>query len=327
MRPEKILVTGGAEYIGAHTVLALIQRGDEPVILDNFSTGHRYATQSCEVIEADIRDKDAVTKALKNRKFDGIVHFAAKSIVSDSIFQPLNYFDNNVTGSINLIDAAIGAQIETFVFSSTAAVYGEPQTTPIKEDHPIFPINPYGQSKRMVELVLEEAYKAHGLRSISFRYFNAAGATINAQIGEHHEPETHLIPNILKACRKRDASGLKIFGNDFETNDGTCIRDYVHVNDLVRAHIRGLSYLKNASEAKQINLGTKNGASVLEVINACEKISGRKVDYEFASRRIGDPAILVADNTLARELLDWTPAETLAKCIEDAWEWHRSFAY
>ena len=324
---DKILVSGGAGYIGAHAVLALINQGDEPVILDNFSTGHRYATQDCEVIEVDLRDKDGVEKALKNRKFDGIMHFGAKSIVSHSTLQPLNYFENNVSGSINLINAAINRQIEHFVFSSTAAVYGEPRAIPIKEDHPISPINPYGQSKRMVELILEAAYEAYGLRSISFRYFNAVGADPEARIGEHHEPETHLIPNVLKSCIKKGAPLLKIFGNDFETNDGTCVRDYIHVNDIAAAHLKGLGYLKKESEAKQINLGTKNGASVLEVINACEMITGRKVEYEFASRRIGDPAILVSDNILARELLDWTPAESLEKCIEDAWRWHRSSGF
>ena len=325
--PDRILVSGGAGYIGAHAVLALINQGDEPVILDNFSTGHRYATQDCEVIEVDLRDKDRVEKALKNRKFDGIMHFGAKSIVSHSILQPLNYFENNVSGSINLINAAINGQIEHFVFSSTAAVYGEPRAIPIKEDHPISPINPYGQSKRMVELILEAAYEAYGLRSISFRYFNAAGADPEAQIGEHHEPETHLIPNVLKSCIEKGASLLEIFGNDFETTDGTCVRDYIHVKDLAAAHLKGMGYLKKASEARQMNLGTKDGASVLEVINACEKITGRKVDYEFASRRIGDPAILVSDNILASELLDWTPAESLEKCIEDAWRWHCSSGF
>ena len=325
--PDRILVSGGAGYIGAHAVLALINQGDEPVILDNFSTGHRYATQDCEVIEVDLRDKDGVEKALKNRKFDGIMHFGAKSIVSHSTLQPLNYFENNVSGSINLINAAINRQIEHFVFSSTAAVYGEPRAIPIKEDHPISPINPYGQSKRMVELILEAAYEAYGLRSISFRYFNAAGADPEAQIGEHHEPETHLIPNVLKSCIKKGDSLLEIFGNDFETTDGTCVRDYIHVKDLAAAHLKGMDYLKKASEARQMNLGTKDGASVLEVINACEKITGRKVDYEFASRRIGDPAILVSDNTLASELLDWTPAESLEKCIEDAWRWHCSSGF
>ena len=212
---KRILVTGGAGYIGAHAVLELIEEGFEPVILDNFSTGHRYATQGCEVIEGDLRDKASVESALSSRRLDGVMHFAAKSIVGDSMSSPLDYFENNVTGSLNLINAVIKRGVEHFVFSSTAAVYGEPENTPITEAHTLAPINPYGQSKRMIEVMLAEAYRAHGLRSISFRYFNAAGAAPEAGIGENHEPETHLIPNVLGSCLSDDSgSRLKVFGND-----------------------------------------------------------------------------------------------------------------
>ena len=240
---KRILVTGGAGYIGAHAVLELIDKSFEPVILDNFSTGHRYATQGCEVIEADLRDRASIDSALTSRRYDGVMHFAAKSIVGDSMRSPLDYFENNVTGSLNLINAALRGEVEHFVFSSTAAVYGEPESVPITEEHSLAPINPYGQSKRMIEIMLAEAYRAHGLRSISFRYFNAAGAAPEAGIGENHEPETHLIPNVLRSCSDNSGSRLKVFGNDYETRDGTCVRDYIHVRDLADAHVRGMNHL------------------------------------------------------------------------------------
>ena len=320
---KKILVTGGAGYIGAHAVLALIEQGFEPIILDNFSTGHRYATQGCEVIEADLRDAASLNRALTSKRFDGVMHFAAKSIVGDSMRSPLDYFENNVTGSLNLINAALKGDIEHFVFSSTAAVYGEPETIPITEVHALAPINPYGQSKRMIEIMLGEAFRAHGLRSISFRYFNAAGAAPGAGIGENHEPETHLIPNVLRSCL-RGSSGpkLKVFGNDYETRDGTCVRDYIHVRDLADAHVKGMNYLFHNAIADQINLGTENGATVLEVIKACEEATERSIEYDVEKKREGDPAILVADNSRARDLLSWTPKASLFDCVNDAWQWH-----
>ena len=320
---KKILVTGGAGYIGAHAVLALIEQGFEPVILDNFSTGHRYATQGCEVIEADLRDAASLNRALTSKRFDGVMHFAAKSIVGDSMRSPLDYFENNVTGSLNLINAALKGGVEHFVFSSTAAVYGEPETIPITEDHALAPINPYGQSKRMIEIMLGEAFRAHGLRSISFRYFNAAGAAPGARIGENHEPETHLIPNVLRSCL-RGSSGpkLKVFGNDYETRDGTCVRDYIHVRDLADAHVKGMNYLFHNAIADQINLGTEHGATVLEVIKACEEATERSIEYDIEEKREGDPAVLVADNSKARNLLSWTPKASLFDCVNDAWQWH-----
>ena len=320
---KRILVTGGAGYIGAHAVLALIEQGFEPVILDNFSTGHRYATQGCEVIEADLRDRASIDSALTSRRYDGVMHFAAKSIVGDSMRSPLDYFENNVTGSLNLISAALKGEIEHFVFSSTAAVYGEPESIPITEAHTLAPINPYGQSKRIIEIMLAEAFRAHGLRSISFRYFNAAGAAPEAGIGENHEPETHLIPNVLRSClRDNSGSRLKVFGNDYETRDGTCVRDYVHVRDLADAHVKGMNHLFLNPIADQINLGTEHGATVLEVIKACEEATERPIDYDVKEKREGDPAVLVADNGKARDLLSWRPKASLLDCVSDAWRWH-----
>ena len=320
---KRILVTGGAGYIGAHAVLALIEQGFEPVILDNFSTGHRYATQDCEVIEAELRDKASIESALGSKRFDSVMHFAAKSIVSDSMRSPLDYFENNVTGSLNLINAALKGGVECFVFSSTAAVYGEPENVPITEEHKLAPINPYGQSKRMIEIMLAEAYRAHGLRSISFRYFNAAGAAPEAGIGENHESETHLIPNVLRSCLSDNSgSRLKVFGNDYETRDGTCIRDYIHVRDLADAHVKGMNHLFHNATVDQINLGTEHGATVLEVITACERAAERPIEYEIEAKRVGDPAILVADNSKARDLLSWTPKASLFECVSDAWRWH-----
>ena len=320
---KRILVTGGAGYIGAHAVLALIEQGFEPVILDNFSTGHRHATQGCEVIEADLRDRASIDSALTSRRYDGVMHFAAKSIVGDSMRSPLDYFENNVSGSLNLISAALKGEVEHFVFSSTAAVYGEPENTPITEAHTLAPINPYGQSKRIIEIMLAEAFRAHGLRSISFRYFNAAGAAPEAGIGENHEPETHLIPNVLRSClRDNSGSRLKVFGNDYETRDGTCVRDYIHVRDLADAHIKGMTHLFDAPIADQINLGTEHGATVLEVIKACEEATERPIDYDVKEKREGDPATLIADNGKARALLSWTPKASLNNCVNDAWRWH-----
>ena len=320
---KRILVTGGAGYIGSHAVLALIEQGFEPVILDNFSTGHRYATQGCEVIESDLRDVASLNSALTSKQFDGVMHFAAKSIVGDSMRDPLDYFENNVTGSLNLIKAALNADIEHFVFSSTAAVYGEPQFTPITETHATAPINPYGQSKRMIEMMLVEAFRAHDLRSLSFRYFNAAGAAPEAGIGENHKPETHLIPNVLRSCLQDSSSPrLKVFGNDYATRDGTCVRDYIHVRDLADAHVKGMNHLFQNPIADQINLGTEHGATVLEVIKACEQATERSIEYDIVTKREGDPAVLIADNSKARDLLSWTPKASLLDCVSDAWRWH-----
>ncbi len=286
---NRILVTGGAGYIGSHTVHALLGRGYHVVILDNFSTGHRAFTQGCQVIECDLRDGQSLAKAFEANEFDAVMHFAAKSIVSESVQRPLEYFENNVTGSINLIQCAIKHGIKSFVFSSTAAVYGNPITKIIDEQHPINPINPYGQTKAIVETMLYEAFRAHSLNSISFRYFNAAGAAPESNIGEDHHPETHLIPNILRSCGPDKATDLKIFGTDFPTKDGTCIRDYIHVRDIARAHVLGLEYLNQSVGCERVNLGTRGGASILDVIRECERVTGETIHYSKCDRREGDP--------------------------------------
>lgn len=318
-----ILVAGGAGYVGSHAVEALLELGAKPTIVDDFSTGHQWALQGANVIEVDITDLPALRKALSGLRPDGVMHFAAKSIVSESMIDPTKYFFNNVTGSINLIRWCLENAVPNFVFSSTAAVYGNPVSDVIDESHTLSPINPYGQSKFFVEQILNRVHSANGLSSISFRYFNAAGASKSSQIGEDHEPETHLIPNVLKSILKSDSnSKLKIYGNDYPTNDGTCVRDYVHVSDLAEAHVSALSFLTSNAGSFKINLGTGRGYSVMEILEACQKVTGKTISFEVADRREGDPAVLVASNQLAKDLLDWQPKESILEIIRDAYRWH-----
>jgi UDP-glucose 4-epimerase len=252
------------------------------------------------------------------------MHFAAKSVVSESVRNPLDYFENNVIGSINLIRAVTEKRIKAFVFSSTAAVYGDPITEIIDEQHPIKPINPYGQTKAIVESLLMEASRAYGLCSISFRYFNAAGAAPERMLGEDHQPETHLIPNVLRSCLSKRNPVLEVFGTDYDTSDGSCVRDYVHVKDLAEAHTLGMAHLLKNGGRHQVNLGTRDGASVLEVIRICERVTGVSLSLDIALRREGDPPSLIANNALARNLLGWAPTRSLEDCIRDAWLWHKS---
>ena len=321
MTNKTVLVTGGAGYIGSHTALELQERGYRVVALDNLSTGHRWAIRADEFIEGDIRDTNLLDKTLSRFKFNAVVHFAAKSIVSDSLLDPMDYYDNNVVGAQRLIQSTISAGVPKFIFSSTAAVYGEPSTLVISENTEKSPINPYGQSKRMVELMLEDAFTGNQLNSISFRYFNAAGARPEAGLGERHLPETHLIPNILLSCLdKNPGRALKVFGNDYPTEDGSCIRDYIHVKDLARAHADAVAFLDEDPNAHTINLGSGTGYSVLEIIRACEAVVGHKIDYDIADRRAGDPAILVADATKALSTLGWSTRQALPAMVEDAYK-------
>jgi UDP-glucose 4-epimerase len=321
-----ILVTGGAGYIGSHVALALRERGYRPLILDNLSRGHRAVVQDAlglPLIVADTRDPEALAQVFSRERIDAVMHFAAFIEVGESVASPLAFYDNNVHGTVTLLRAMQATGVARFVFSSTAATYGVPQTTPIPEEHPQAPINPYGHTKRMVEQILADADHAHGLRSVSFRYFNAAGAHPNGLLGENHSPESHLIPLVLLAALGKRPS-IKIFGDDYETPDGTCIRDYIHVCDLAEAHVLGLEYLLAGSATTAFNLGNGRGFSVREVIAAAEWVTGLPIPVEVAGRRPGDPAVLVGSSERARRVLGWSPRYAdLETIVRDAWAWHR----
>jgi UDP-glucose 4-epimerase len=322
-----VLVCGGAGYIGSHMAQWLATRGIGVTVLDNLSTGHREAVRWGELIEADLLDPASLERAFAGRRFDAVMHFCARSLVGESMTQPYAYYANNVAGTLNLLEAMRRHEVDRLVFSSTAAVFGQPESERIDEDHPKAPINPYGASKLMVERILADAAAAYGLRSVALRYFNAAGASVDASIGESHEPETHLIPNVLRAALGA-GPGLKVFGDDYPTPDGTCVRDYVHVDDLAQAHQLALDYMDAHEGAHVFNLGNGQGFSVREVIAAASDATGREVPYTVAPRRPGDPAVLVASSDKARAELGWAPAYTeLAPIIASAWRWHQSQDY
>ncbi len=322
-----ILICGGAGYIGSHMARRLATRGFEVTVLDNLSTGHRQAVQWGRLIEADLLDPASLDRALGSARFDAVMHFCARSLVGESMSQPYAYYANNVTGTLNLLEAMHRFGIQRLVFSSTAAVFGQPVSERIDEDHPKSPINSYGASKLMVERILSDAADAYGLRSVALRYFNAAGASVDGCIGESHQPETHLIPNVLRAALGTGPS-LKVFGDDYPTVDGTCVRDYVHVDDLAQAHQLALGYLDANEGAHAFNLGNGQGFSVREVIEAARSVTGRDIGYEVAPRRPGDPAVLVASSDKARRELGWTPEwATIGPIIESAWHWHQKQPY
>jgi len=319
-----ILVCGGAGYIGRHMARWLSKRDIRATVLDNLSTGHRAAVRWGELIEADLLDPASLDRAFDGHRFDAVMHFCARSLVGESMLDPYGYYASNVSGTLNLLRAMRRHDVARLVFSSTAAVFGQPQSDRIDEDHPTQPINPYGASKLMVERILADAATAYGLRSVALRYFNAAGASPDGDIGEAHDPETHLIPNALRAALGR-GPGLKVFGDDYPTPDGTCIRDYVHVDDLADAHLRALDYLDKSAGAHAFNLGNGQGFSVREVIAAAEAVSGHPIPYTVEARRTGDPAVLVASSEKAREHLGWQPAyTTLEPILETAVRWHRA---
>ena len=318
-----ILVCGGAGYVGSHACLALSRAGHDVTVLDNMLTGHREAVRWGPLVEADILKPETLDAAF-DRRVDAVMHFCARSLVGESVTDPYAYYQNNVTGTLNLLDAMKRHGVDRIVFSSTAAVFGNPVGDVIDEDHPKEPINPYGASKLMVERILADAANAYGLRSVALRYFNAAGAAADEGIGESHEPETHLIPNALKAAAAGGA-GLKVFGTDYPTPDGTCVRDYVHVLDLADAHLRALDWMDREPGAHRFNLGNGNGFSVLDVIEAARRVSGRDIPYEVAPRRAGDPPVLVASSAKAREKLGWSPTfDRVEPIIETAWAWHQA---
>lgn len=318
-----ILVCGGAGYIGSHMCKQLAQNGFVPVTFDNLSTGHRWAVKWGPLVEGDLLDEAALRQAFREYPVTAVMHFAARSLVTESVEDPGLYFRNNLTGTLNLLDAMCPAGVRRLVFSSTAAVYGNPEYSPIDESHPTRPINPYGWSKLMAERLIAEYAKAHGLRAACLRYFNAAGADAEGEIGEAHEPETHLIPNIIRAALDPIAKPVTVFGDDYDTPDGTCIRDYIHVNDLCAAHLLAMEYLARHEGAHVFNLGTGNGNSVSEVLAACRALHAGKPVASVAARRPGDPARLVASAAKARLELGWEPRQTLAAAIEHASTWHR----
>jgi UDP-glucose 4-epimerase len=314
----RVLVTGGSGYIGSHAVRELSAAGHEAVIYDNLSTGHRTLSAGYELIEADIANEATLAKALDG--IDAVMHFAASAYVGESVTNPRKYFCNNVEAGLKLLDAVLASNTRIFIFSSTCATYGVPRTLPITESNPREPINPYGATKLFFEHALAAYNVSHGLRSVSLRYFNAAGAHFSGLIGEIHNPETHLIPLTLRAALGV-APPLTIFGTDFSTPDGTCIRDYIHVSDLGRAHVLALEYLARGGETTSMNLGTGEGTSVANVLAAAEQIIGRDVPRVYAERRPGDPPVLYADPSLARDTLGWMPQHDLSQILRTAWNW------
>jgi UDP-glucose 4-epimerase len=312
-----ILVVGGAGYIGSHTAHALRRKGHEVIIYDNLSAGYRVLAEGFELVVGDISDSKKLEPILK--RVDAVMHFAAHAYVGESVENPRKYFQNNLLGSLSLLNAVMDSSVRKFICSSTCAVYGVPLKVPMAEDNPRLPVNPYGSSKLAFEFALEAYAKAYDLRFVAFRYFNAAGADENGKIGEMHDPEPHLIPAIFEAIKgKRPA--LQIFGDDYPTPDGTCIRDYIHVSDLAEAHILGLDYL-DFGESTALNLGTGHGYSVKEVVSTIEKIVGRKVPSVLAPRRPGDPPSLVADPSRAEKLLKWKAHRSLENIVSTAWKW------
>ncbi|MFQ6069711.1 MAG: UDP-glucose 4-epimerase GalE [Candidatus Aminicenantales bacterium] len=319
----KVLVPGGAGYIGSQTVKELIKAGYEVVILDNFSTGRKELVVGGEVVEGDLRDKESLKMVFSSHDIGAVLHFASLIQVGESYLNPQKYYTHNLITSLNLLEAMLEAGVKYFIFSSSAAVYGEPLETPIPETHPLNPINPYGQTKLFVEKILEDYERAYSLKFVSLRYFNAAGADLEGQLGEMHEPETHLIPNILLFLLGRKEH-FDLYGTDFPTPDGTAVRDYIHITDLARAHVLALEYLLEDSSSELINLGANRGYSVLEIIEKTEKVTGRKVRARKMPRRKGDVPVLLASNEKAKSLLGWKPEHSdIETIISTAWEWHR----
>lgn len=321
-----ILVMGGAGYIGSHTVKHLLDNGYQVVVADNLIYGHRAAVDArAEFIHADLLDPYSLEQVFNKFSISAVIHFAAFAYVGESVQEPQKYYFNNVQGTLNLLRAMLSHGVKDIVFSSTCATYGEPVYTPIDEKHPQNPINPYGRTKLMIEQIFADYERAYGLRHISLRYFNAAGASADGSIGESHNPETHLIPLVLKAI-KGECKAISIFGTDYDTPDGTCIRDYIHVEDLALAHRLAVEKLKDYSGC--INLGTGIGSSVKEIIAAAEQVSGKKCPVEYGPRRAGDPAKLFADNQKAKTILGWNPQYThIQDILRTAWNWEVNKRY
>ena len=321
----RILVLGGAGYIGSHTALELVKAGNEVVIADNLVTGYRKAIpEGAKFYEGDLRDSDFLDNLFHQEKIDAVIHFAAYSLVGESVTNPLKYYDNNLYGTKVLLEAMVKNNVGKIVFSSTAATYGEPENIPILESDRTCPTNPYGETKLAMEKMFKWTAEAHGLRYVSLRYFNACGADESGTIGEAHNPESHLIPLILRVPNgKRET--ISIYGTDYDTPDGTCIRDYIHVTDLAQAHILAVQYLNNGGESDIFNLGNGVGYSVREVIETARKVTGHPIPATESSRRAGDPARLVASSEKAKSVLGWKPVhDSLEEIIASAWNWHKN---
>ena len=319
----KVLVIGGAGYIGSHTCLALHEQGFTPVAFDNLSNGKGEAVRWGPLVRGDMHDGAALAGAIQAHRPVGVFHCAASIEIAASTQNPLAFHWNNVGGTLSLLRAMQATGLNRLVFSSSCSVYGEPLTVPIQEDHPCNPINPYGRSKWMVETVLDDLAHHDGLRFVTLRYFNAAGADPEGRIGEAHDPETHVVPIALEAA-SGERNAFRINGTDYDTPDGTCVRDYVHVADLADAHVRALRYLLGDGEPITLNVGTGRGTSIATLLEAVERVTGRTVPREIAPRREGDAATLVADSTRIRELLDWVPRHDLEDIVRTAWNWHRT---
>ena len=317
-----ILVTGGAGYIGSHTVLHLLDKGEDVVVLDNLSKGHRDALQGATLYEGDLLDGVFLDKVFTEQNIDAVIHFAADSLVGESVKEPLKYYHNNVIGTHSLLTKMVEHNVKNIVFSSTAATYGEPKQVPIVETLPTNPTNPYGETKLAIEKMLKWSDQAYGLKSVCLRYFNAAGADPEGRIGEDHDPESHLIPIVLQtALGQRDQ--VQVFGDDYQTEDGSCIRDYIHVMDLADAHFLAVKKLKNDGISSIYNLGIGQGFSVKQVIDVCREVTGHEIPAAIAPRRAGDPAVLIASPEKAKSELSWEPKFTnLKDIVKHAWSWH-----
>jgi len=320
----RVLVTGGAGYIGSHTAKALAEAGLEPVVLDNLSEGHRWAVQWGPLVEGNLSDRPLLRETLRQHSIEAVIHFAAHAYVGESMREPRRYFQNNVTDALVLLDTVLDAGIRTVVFSSSCAVYGKPQSVPIAEANPKLPLNPYGESKLFFERALGWYGVAYGLRSACLRYFNAAGADAEGKLGELHRCETHIVPLVVEAALGRRGP-VEVFGTDYPTKDGTAVRDFVHVSDLADAHVLALQRLVREKESLTVNLGTGQGVSVVEIIRAVEKQAGHAVSWRPGPRRAGDPPALIADPTQAARLLGWKPnRSTLSEIVASAWRWHQA---
>ena len=318
---KTILVAGGAGYIGSHMVALLLERGYEVVVADNLSTGHWQAAKGAKLRVGDLRDSAFLDRLFTEFKIDGIINFAAFSLVGESVKNPLKYYDNNVGGSVSMLKAMDRHGIDKIVFSSTAAVYGEPEKQPIEETDRTEPTNPYGETKLAIEKMLKWSDGAYGIRYVALRYFNAAGSNTEVGIGEDHSPESHLIPLVLKTALGQ-RSHIGIFGDDYPTHDGTCVRDYIHVRDLAEAHLLALEYLDKGGKSDVFNLGSGDGYSVKEIIETARSITGREIPAIIEPRRAGDPSVLIASNKKAAEILGWKPQRGLNVIVADAWNWH-----